>query len=157
MTHPDGQSLSDLETGDARRGRAREGATVNRRSSLAASLTASVVLVVLVAGGAALWNGTHRQPPAAATVLGGVTLDSAHAAVTVVMDGWSVQNLNGVLSYTADDGVLTTVRLTPASAADVAELAKTTPKILTQVAARTITDDITLSCSAAGCKTATTT
>jgi len=97
-----------------------------------------------------------NHPTSTATVLAG-TVGTSSADVTVVMDGWSVQNLNGGLSYTADDGVLTPVGLAPATPSAVAELARTTPKILTQVAARTITADVTLSCSAAGCKTATTT
>jgi len=121
-----------------------------------ASLIVVAVVAVVAAGGTALWKGTHPTPLAAPPASAGV-VGASPADVTVIMDGWSVQNLNGGLSYTADDGVLTPVSLVPATLSDVAGLARTTPKILTQVAARTITDDVTLSCSAAGCKTATTT
>jgi len=158
MTNPPRKSLEDLESDTARRLRDREGASAGRRSRVVTALAVLAVLAVLAGGGTALWKGTHITPPAGANAGAGPgTVGPLSTGVTVVMDGWSVQNLGGELSYTADDGAPAPVGLVPATASDVAEIAATTPKILTQVAARTITSDVTLSCSGAGCKTATAT
>lgn len=72
--------------------------------------------------------------------------------VAVLLDGWSYRILSTAnLTASTSGNPSAPVSFRPASAADFAELARTTPGLLTQVMARMVTVDPKLACTAAGC------
>lgn len=81
--------------------------------------------------------------------------------VVLLMDGWSVRTLQGSrLTYTAATGPqdpdtvkAEPLKFLPVTASDVGAIAEGAPDILTIAAARLVTVDPSLACSADGCRT----